>query len=370
MANFEVFVGNVGKVYSGKSELDARKAFREYEVKSLANIGRAGGESIVMLKDGEEYRIHETPEVIKNPSRRRSVAKNPTRRGEVDEQAANELALYANNEQNLYNLLQAFAKNYSLKMRKGTYNRERAVDGLEGMVGDVYRQYCKEFGRFPCNAATKRHAAEILLEGVEGDAEFMLKKNPSAAVKRLVSKIEKMVPKAKRAAKKAAPRAKKAAGAVKSHLLSLHSKLKKNPPNEAGGMAAFEHDVIGNPASQREIIKEYKERIKAIEAAEKAIKKVIAEEDRGEYAKAKKSRAAAQKALSAADVVAKKKTARTEAAKEKGRLLAAKHKAKKFATSARAEAARERGRLLAAKHREHGFEEYEQHDTKPLSRRK
>ena len=77
--------------------------------------------------------------------------------------------------------------------------------------------------------------------------------------------------------------------------------IKKNPPNEAGGMAAFEHDVIGNPAKGR-----------------------------------------VGRAVSAE---------RLEAAREKGRLLAAKHKAKKFSASARAEAARERGRLLAAEHK-------------------
>ena len=398
-SDYQVVVGNVGQVYSGKSELDARIVFKEYEAKSLANSGRAGNQEVVMLRDGEEYRRFNPPEILKshegkmqskvkaNPSRRGTVDEhaatelslyanneknlynrlqafaknyalkmrkgtynkeravdglesmvgdvyrqyckeygkfpcsaatkrhaaeiilegveedaefmlnkvkaNPSRRGTVDEHAATELSLYANNEKNLYNRLQAFAKNYALKMRKGTYNKERAVDGLESMVGDVYRQYCKEYGKFPCSAATKRHAAEIILEGVEEDAEFMLKhelkKNPS--IKSIVKKISPAS--AKRVAKKITN--------LKPHLVSIHKKLKKNPPNEAGGMAAFEHDVIGNPAKGR-----------------------------------------VGRAVSAE---------RLEAAREKGRLLAAKHKAKKFAASARAEAARERGRLLAAEHK-------------------
>ena len=211
MATWTVMVGNVGVVHSGKSELDAREVFKKYKIKSLTNEGRAGGEPVVMLKDGEEYSIHETPEVLKNPRKR--VKRNPITKAHLTS-AVN-------------------------AVKKGARKAAPAV-----------------------RKAAKATAA---------------------------------------AAKKAAPHIERAASSAKDHLLRLHKSLKKNPPNRAGDMAAFEYDVVGNPpfvmhsvlAKKRAAtrnpaedsvdaralmkkIKDLQRELKEQEAAEKAMKKVVA----------------------------------------------------------------------------------------------
>lgn len=55
---YEVIVGNVGNVYYGGSKAAATKAFNEYVRQSKANRGRAGGESVTMMQDGEPIREH------------------------------------------------------------------------------------------------------------------------------------------------------------------------------------------------------------------------------------------------------------------------------------------------------------------------
>jgi hypothetical protein len=50
---YEVHVGNVGLVYSGSSETEAREKFAHYKESSLSGRGRAGGESVWFGVDGE-----------------------------------------------------------------------------------------------------------------------------------------------------------------------------------------------------------------------------------------------------------------------------------------------------------------------------
>ena len=59
MATYEVIVGNVGRVWEGTNVRDARFCARQYVDYSKRNTGRAAGESVVLMKDGEileEYR--------------------------------------------------------------------------------------------------------------------------------------------------------------------------------------------------------------------------------------------------------------------------------------------------------------------------
>lgn len=56
MAHFEVFVGNVGRVYDGGSSLEASKTYAHYVKLSKAGSGRAAGESVVIMKNGEPER--------------------------------------------------------------------------------------------------------------------------------------------------------------------------------------------------------------------------------------------------------------------------------------------------------------------------
>jgi hypothetical protein len=55
----EVAVGNVGTVYSGKNMRQARKIFREYKEISEIGSGRAGGEDVSLLCDGDEVEFHQ-----------------------------------------------------------------------------------------------------------------------------------------------------------------------------------------------------------------------------------------------------------------------------------------------------------------------
>jgi hypothetical protein len=50
---WEVIVGNVGTVYSGSDESEARAKFASYVETSKSGVGRAGGESVTLMKDSD-----------------------------------------------------------------------------------------------------------------------------------------------------------------------------------------------------------------------------------------------------------------------------------------------------------------------------
>lgn len=50
---YEVIVGNIGTVYSGGSLRLALKHFTEYRSQSETGRGRAGGEDVALMTDGE-----------------------------------------------------------------------------------------------------------------------------------------------------------------------------------------------------------------------------------------------------------------------------------------------------------------------------
>lgn len=51
---YEVIVGNVGTVYAGANWKVAGETFREYvKISRDSEYGRAAGESVVFMKDGE-----------------------------------------------------------------------------------------------------------------------------------------------------------------------------------------------------------------------------------------------------------------------------------------------------------------------------
>lgn len=50
---YEVIVGNVGTVYSGTNGFEARKVYGQYKKQSLSGVGRAGGESVVLMWEEE-----------------------------------------------------------------------------------------------------------------------------------------------------------------------------------------------------------------------------------------------------------------------------------------------------------------------------
>lgn len=50
---YEVIVGNIGTVHVGNDRAEASRHFREYVEQSMSGVGRAGCESVTMMKDGE-----------------------------------------------------------------------------------------------------------------------------------------------------------------------------------------------------------------------------------------------------------------------------------------------------------------------------
>lgn len=51
--NHEIVVGNIGSVYAGTSRVKATHAFHTYVDHSKTGYGRAAGENVVWLIDGE-----------------------------------------------------------------------------------------------------------------------------------------------------------------------------------------------------------------------------------------------------------------------------------------------------------------------------
>lgn len=55
---YEVIVGNIGTVYTGNKYAEALAEFAEYQRQSIGGEGRAGGEDVTIMRDGEPYREH------------------------------------------------------------------------------------------------------------------------------------------------------------------------------------------------------------------------------------------------------------------------------------------------------------------------
>lgn len=58
---FEVIVGNIGLVYSGNSQHTAVARFDNYVANSKADVGRAAGESVYLMQDGQPINEHQGP---------------------------------------------------------------------------------------------------------------------------------------------------------------------------------------------------------------------------------------------------------------------------------------------------------------------
>ena len=57
---YTVEVGNVGTVYNGPSIVEASKMYSDYvDISETRSGSRAGGEDVVLFKDGEPVREHE-----------------------------------------------------------------------------------------------------------------------------------------------------------------------------------------------------------------------------------------------------------------------------------------------------------------------
>jgi hypothetical protein len=59
MSQYEVIVGNIGTVYQGSNLKQANERYKEYVKQSKRGLGRAGGESVTMMKGGEIHKEHQ-----------------------------------------------------------------------------------------------------------------------------------------------------------------------------------------------------------------------------------------------------------------------------------------------------------------------
>ena len=89
--------------------------------------------------------------------------------GDADTVLARELALYAMNDASIHRQrIEPFAMNYGIKKAKGTFNKDRAIEGLaNNLAKDVQNKYSKELGggKAPeMNKATKMAFGAELLE--------------------------------------------------------------------------------------------------------------------------------------------------------------------------------------------------------------
>lgn len=57
-SHYEVIVGNIGTVYEGPLFKQALKDYGEYKRQSKAYYGRAAGESVMLIKDGQPLYAH------------------------------------------------------------------------------------------------------------------------------------------------------------------------------------------------------------------------------------------------------------------------------------------------------------------------
>ncbi len=59
---YQVIVGNIGTVYDGDNGFDARRTFMSYVKDSGAKYGRASGEPVTLMRDGEPVEEHSVEE--------------------------------------------------------------------------------------------------------------------------------------------------------------------------------------------------------------------------------------------------------------------------------------------------------------------
>lgn len=191
MADFTVQVGNVGTVYSGKSELDARKAFKDYVKASLLQQGRAAGEDVTLLKDDEIIKEHLVPQVLKNPQF-------------IDE-------------------LKPHARRVAAGARKAKPHIVRAGKAVKSQLLSLHSKLKK-------NPVSNEAEIERL-------KSLLLDKSVSGMERKFIAMRIDELSKGKK------PRS-----------------VKRNPlregPDKAGGMAAFEHDVVSNPYDASEDLAE------------------------------------------------------------------------------------------------------------------
>jgi len=130
-----------------------------------------------------EQSAYDDDPALQNPFRGSINVRNPSAAA-ADEIGARELVLYIENDYHLYERrMPEFAKNLATKMKRGSYDADKAVKLLEYLTKEAAIKYGKEFGG-TFSPATRRLAAQELLPSVIERAQYEHgTRNPSLNVR-------------------------------------------------------------------------------------------------------------------------------------------------------------------------------------------
>ena len=114
----------------------------------------------------------------------------------VDKSQARKLALFVENDYNLYkSMVQPLQLNYAKKKLKKTYTKKLALKGIMGLVEAGRRKYIREYGSLGGKVSldTKKEVAKQLYEMINEGATYEAKRlrKQMSAKKKLKKKSKK-----------------------------------------------------------------------------------------------------------------------------------------------------------------------------------
>ena len=103
----------------------------------------------------------------------------------VDEITSDELEISFNNERSLYRNKLAWIKNFARKMKNGSYNREKAVFGIQkNLVPNIIKSYDGIELR-DVDRQTRNHLAKSIVESFEDKIKIDYKGNYDKVIRDL-----------------------------------------------------------------------------------------------------------------------------------------------------------------------------------------
>jgi hypothetical protein len=107
------------------------------------------------------------------------------RQEEIDEITSDELKIFFDNEESFYRQRYIpFLKNYARKMKRGIYDHNMAVGGIQrNLVNDIIKAYDGIELR-DVNKSTRKHLAENITESIEDEIRIDHHSNYDEVLKR------------------------------------------------------------------------------------------------------------------------------------------------------------------------------------------
>lgn len=73
MPSYDVIVGNIGRTLTTTNAKEAKQEYMDYVRVSKGSVGRAAGETVTLLRDGEPFREYRPKELPESPTHLRTV---------------------------------------------------------------------------------------------------------------------------------------------------------------------------------------------------------------------------------------------------------------------------------------------------------